>query len=245
MAAPELSLQAVLVLVDASAVAAQSRDLAAGRHAGAAGEIGQTSWCSTRPTSPAMRHWRPPRLWLDATVPSTPRIATTQSELPLALASGLHGQAGPHAPCDVPGCDHRSRPCAPRRPWRAVRDLEARGPRPCSRPRPCAPGCARCRPGVLRFKGLLKIEAGGGGETRSEVQYAGRRGMLRRATARRSMPKVPQWSRSVCAASCRCGRSRPSSGPRPLQRIRPALSRRFVLQCGLFARRAPAPLHTP
>ena len=38
-------------------------------------------------------------------------------------------------------------------------------------------------PGVLRLKGLLKVEAGGGGEAWSEVQYAGRHGMLRRAAA--------------------------------------------------------------
>ena len=49
-------------------------------------------------------------------------------------------------------------------------------------------------PGVLRLKGLLKIEAEGGGEAWSEVQ--------------------------------------PRASP-------------FVLQCRLFARRAPAPLHTP
>jgi G3E family GTPase len=181
MAAPELSLQAVLVLVDASAVAAQSRDplladtLARQAKSADLVVLNKTDIAGDAALAAATA-------WLDATVPGTPRVATTQSELPLALASGLQGQPRPHAHCDVPGCDHDHDHAHHADHGAQFATWSAR-PAAVFAPEALRAWMRAMPPGVLRFKGLLKIEAEGGGEAWSEVQYAGRHGMLRRAAA--------------------------------------------------------------
>ncbi len=181
MAAPELSLQAVLVLVDASAVAAQSRDplladtLARQAKSADLVVLNKTDIAGDAALAAATA-------WLDATVPGTPRVATTQSDLPLALASGLQGQARPHAHCDVPGCDHDHDHAHHADHGAQFATWSAR-PAAVFAPEALRAWMRAMPPGVLRLKGLLKIEAEGGGEAWSEVQYAGRHGMLRRAAA--------------------------------------------------------------
>lgn len=181
MAAPELSLQAVLVLVDASAVAAQSRDplladtLARQAKSADLVVLNKTDIADDVALAAGMA-------WLDATVPGTPRVATTQSELPLALASGPHGQTRPHAHCDVPGCGHDHDHAHHADHGAQFATWSAR-PSATFAPEALRAWMRAMPPGVLRLKGLLKIEAEGGVETWSEVQYAGRHGMLRRAAA--------------------------------------------------------------
>jgi G3E family GTPase len=181
MAAPELSLQAVLVLVDASAVAAQSRDplladtLARQAKSADLVVLNKTDIAGDAALAAATA-------WLDATVPGTPRVATTQSDLPLALASGLQGQARPHAHCDVAGCGHDHEHAHHADHGAQFATWSAR-PAAVFVPEALRAWMRAMPPGVLRLKGLLKIEAEGGGEAWSEVQYAGRHGMLRRAAA--------------------------------------------------------------
>ncbi|MFS2052674.1 CobW family GTP-binding protein [Variovorax sp. CT11-76] len=183
MAAPELSLQAVLVLVDASAVAAQSRDplladtLARQAKSADLVVLNKTDIAGDAALAAATA-------WLEATVPGTPRIATTQSDLPLVLASGLQGQAMSHAHCDVPGCGHdHEHAHAHHADHGAQFATWSARPSATFAPEALRAWMRAMPPGVLRLKGLLKIEAEGGVETWSEVQYAGRHGMLRRAAA--------------------------------------------------------------
>ncbi|QRF56328.1 GTP-binding protein [Variovorax paradoxus] len=184
MAAPELSLQAVLVLVDASAVAAQSRDplladtLARQAKSADLVVLNKTDIADDAALAAATA-------WLDATVPGTPRIATTQSDLPLALASGLQGRARPHAHCDVPGCDHDHDHAHHAGHVDHGAQFATWSARPAAvfEPEALRAWMRAMPPGVLRLKGLLKVEAACGGAAWSEVQYAGRHGMLRRAAA--------------------------------------------------------------
>jgi G3E family GTPase len=181
MAAPELSLEGVIVLVDASAVVQQSRDplladtlarqvksadLVVVNKADLAGEAARAE----------------ANVWVESVAPGTPRTGTMQSAVPLALLSGLSlPNAGREACADACAHDHGHRddhhpadhgamfqtwsaqpgaiiPAAALRAW--LRDVP---------------------PGLLRLKGLLRTGRGGHGDEWSEIQFAGRHGSLRKA----------------------------------------------------------------
>lgn len=188
MAAPELSLEGVIVLVDASAVARQSRDpllsdtLARQVKSADLVVVNKIDLASGEALAEA-------RAWVEATAPGTPCIQTAQSTVPLALLSGLpqpeavrnaacpacahgddHGHSHPHDHDHSP--DHGALfqtwsaqpeaviPAATLRAW--LRDVP---------------------PGILRLKGLLRTGRGAQGDEWSEIQFAGRHGSLRKAAA--------------------------------------------------------------
>ncbi|RQO52393.1 cobalamin biosynthesis protein P47K [Variovorax sp. KBW07] len=189
MAAPELSLEGVIVLVDASAVGPQSRDplladtLARQVRSADLVVVNKIDLASGEALSAA-------RAWVEATAPGTPCIQTAQSTVPLALLSGLplpaavqgaghacghecrdphHGHGHDHSH------DHDPDHGALFQTWSAQPEAVI----------PAAAICAWLRdvpPGVLRLKGLLRTGRGAQGEDEwSEVQFAGRHGTLRKA----------------------------------------------------------------
>ncbi len=183
MAAPELSLEGVIVLVDASAAARQSRDplladtLARQLKSADLVVVNKIDLASETALAEA-------RAWVDATAPGTPCIQTAQSTVPLSLLSGLA----------LPATGARGRLSACRCPSAISMTTKATRPTtaPCSRPgarspRRCIPAAAlrawlrEVPPGVLRLKGVLRTGHGAGGDDWSEVQFAGRHGSLRKA----------------------------------------------------------------
>jgi len=184
MAAPELSLEAVVVLVDAAAVAQQSRDplladtLARQLRSADLVVLNKTDLADAATRAAA-------NAWVEATAPGTPRLEATQSAVPLALLSGLPGRAAAAGGCGVAGCthDHAHEHAHDHHPpdhgalfqtWSAqpaaafgidaLRDFLREAP-----------------PGLLRLKGWLRTgEAEDGDAAWCELQYAGRHGSVRR-----------------------------------------------------------------
>jgi len=182
MAAPELSLEGVIVLVDASVAARQSADplladtLARQLKSADLVVLNKADIASAEALAEA-------RAWVEGNAPGTPCIETVEAAVPLALVSGLSQPAlAPHA-CG-PGCDHdhdhdhghgtpdhgaifqtwsvqpeATIPAATLRAW--LREMP---------------------PGVLRLKGLLRTGRGAQGDEWSEVQYAGRHGSVRKVS---------------------------------------------------------------
>jgi G3E family GTPase len=188
MAAPELSLEGVIVLVDASAVGQQSRDplladtLARQVKSADLVVVNKIDLASGEALAQA-------RAWVEATAPGTPCIQTAQSTVPLALLSGLPLPAAAHSDaghvcghdCDPRdhdhGHDHDPDHGALFQTWSAqpAAVIPAATVRAWLRDVP---------PGVLRLKGLLRTGHGAqGGDEWSEIQFAGRHGTLRKAAA--------------------------------------------------------------
>lgn len=176
MAAPELSLEGVIVLVDASAVAQQAQDPLL-----ADTLVRQLKSADLVVLNKADLACADALLaatdWVGATVPGTPCIETREAAVPLALLSGLpHAAAAPHA------CGHE---CHAHHAHHAhdAPDHGAMFQTWSARPEAVIPAATlrawlrQVPPGVLRLKGLLRT---GDGEW-SEVQFAGRHGALRKA----------------------------------------------------------------
>jgi G3E family GTPase len=182
MAAPELSLEGVIVLIDASAAARQSRDpllsdtLARQLKSADLVVINKTDLASAAALAEA-------NAWVEATAPGTPRIETAQSNVPLALLSGLPLPAAAREACtDMCGHGH-------------VHDHHDHHPPDhgalfqtwSAQPEAVIPAAAlrawlrEVPPGVLRLKGLLRTGHGAHGDEWSELQFAGRHGSLRKA----------------------------------------------------------------
>lgn len=179
MAAPELSLEGVIVLVDASAAARQAADplladtLARQVKSADLVVVNKADIASAEALAAA-------KAWVDATAPGTPCIETVEAAVPLALLAEV-----PHAAIDAshacgPDChDHHHGHGEPDhgalfQTWSAQPDAVI----------PAATLRARLRdmpPGVLRLKGLLRTGRGDAGDEWSEVQFAGRHGTLRKA----------------------------------------------------------------
>jgi G3E family GTPase len=176
MAAPELSLEGVIVMADASAAARQSADplladtLARQLKSADLVVLNKADIASADALVAA-------RSWVEANAPGTPCIETTEAAVPLSLLSGLPQRASGTAHTCGPDCDHDHHspdhgalfqtwsaqpeamiPAATLRAW--LREMPA---------------------GVLRLKGLVRTGHGTAGEEWSEVQYAGRHGSLRKA----------------------------------------------------------------
>ena len=181
MAAPELSLEGVIVLVDASAAARQAHDplladtLARQVKSADLVVVNKADIASAEALAGA-------HAWVEATAPGTPRIGTVESAVPLALLSGLPHAEGalPHA-CGPDCHDHHHDHGAPDhggvfQTWNARPDavIPAAMLRAWLREMP---------PGVLRLKGLVRTGRGDAGDEWSELQFAGRHGTLRKAAA--------------------------------------------------------------
>lgn len=182
MAAPELSLEGVIVLVDASVAARQSADplladtLARQLKSADLVVLNKADIASAEALAEA-------RAWVEGNAPGTPCIETVEAAVPLALVSGLSQPAlAPHA-CG-PGChhdhDHDHGHGTPDhgaifQTWSAQPEATI----------PAATLRAWLRempPGVLRLKGLLRTGRGAQGDEWSEVQYAGRHGSVRKVS---------------------------------------------------------------
>lgn len=178
MAAPELSLEGVIVLVDASAVAQQAKDplladtLVRQLKSADLVAVNKADLATADALAGALA-------WVEATAPGTPCIETTESAVPLALLSGVpHADAAPHV-CG-PGChDHHGHHD------HAAPDHGALFQTWSAQPEAVIPAATlrawlrEVPPGVLRLKGLLRT----GESDWSEVQFAGRHGSLRKASA--------------------------------------------------------------
>ncbi|MET3394199.1 G3E family GTPase [Variovorax sp. 1140] len=182
MAAPELSLEGVIVLVDASVAARQSADplladtLARQLKSADLVVLNKADIASAEALAEA-------RAWVEGNAPGTPCIETVEAAVPLALVSGLsHPALAPHA-CG-PGChhdhDHDHGHGTPDhgaifQTWSAQPEatISAATLRAWLREMP---------PGVLRLKGLLRTGRGAQGDEWSEVQYAGRHGSVRKVS---------------------------------------------------------------
>jgi G3E family GTPase len=185
MAAPELSLEGVIVLVDASAVALQAKDplladtLARQVKSADLVVVNKADLASAQALRDA-------KAWAEATAPGTPCIETVEAAVPLALLAGVpRAEAAAHV-CDAHchadhdhahGHDHDHGHGEPDhgalfQTWSAQPGavISAAALRAWLREMP---------PGVLRLKGLLRT----GENEWSEVQYAGRHGSLRKAQA--------------------------------------------------------------
>lgn len=173
MAAPELSLEGVIVLVDAAAVAQQSRDvlladtLARQLKSADLVVLNKADLADADALAQA-------NAWAEATAPGTPRIEATESAVPLALLSGLPLPATGRGPC-AGGCDHDHDHGAMFQTWSA--QPAAAIPAELLRAWLCD-----VPPGVLRLKGLLRTGQGANGDEWSELQFAGRHGSLRKAS---------------------------------------------------------------
>jgi G3E family GTPase len=191
MAAPELSLEAVVVLVDASAVAQQSRDplladtLARQLTSADLVVVNKADLADTAALAAA-------HAWAEATAPGSPRIEAVQSAVPLALLSGLPAPAV--ASCAVCGGDH-AHGLAHNHDHDHAPDHGAMFQTWSTQPAEAIPAdtlrawLRDMPPGVLRLKGWLRTGHGGTegdqGDEWSEVQFAGRHGSVRRAPAPR------------------------------------------------------------
>lgn len=182
MAAPELALEGVIVLVDAAAAMAQARDpLLADtleRQLKAADLVAINKVDSVTADELARV-----RAWVSSVAGRTPQYETSQSRLPRVLREGLSltaareaGSGCADASCtheDHAGHDHAAHDhgelfdtwsCRP------AQVFDANALRAWLRETP---------PGLLRLKGMLRT----GEATWSEIQFAGRHGALRKADA--------------------------------------------------------------
>lgn len=183
MAAPELSLEGVIVLVDASAAARQSRDpLLADTLARQVKSADLLLLNKIDLASQAERAQA--NAWLQSIAPATPRTETTQSAVPLALLTALPPPAaGRKADADHCAQDHGHDRHAPHpapdhgalfQTWSAQPEaiIAATALRAWLRNAP---------PGLLRLKGLLRTGHGENGDEWFEIQFAGRHATLRKA----------------------------------------------------------------
>ncbi|MDP9604799.1 UNVERIFIED_ORG: G3E family GTPase [Variovorax paradoxus] len=179
MAAPELSLEGVIVLVDASVAARQSTDplladtLARQLKSADLVVLNKADIASADALAAA-------KAWVEASAPGTPCIETTEAAVPLALLSGLPQSAlAPHA-CG-PDCEHVHAHGHGSPDHGAIFQTWSAQPEATIPAATLRAWLREMPPGVLRLKGLLRTGHGAGGDEWSEVQYAGRHGSLRRA----------------------------------------------------------------
>lgn len=179
MAAPELGLEGVIVLVDAAAARAQARDpLLADtleRQLRAADLV-----VINKVDSVTAEELGRVREWVSSVAGRTPQYETSQAELPRVLREGLSlCEAREGRGCVHTGCKHEDHAHYEAHDHGEIFDTWS-----------CRPGqvfdagalrawLRDAPPGLLRLKGLLRT-----GEAEwSEIQFAGRHGALRKAGA--------------------------------------------------------------
>ncbi len=175
-AAPELTLDGVIVLVDAGAVIAQSRDPlltdTLERQLKSADLI-VVNQCDRTDDDECQRV----HAWIASVAGSTPQFETTQARVPMAMLSGLalpaaasravppHDHAHDHGHDDpAHGAQFDTWSCRPTRIFPAAELRTLLGHMP---------------DGVLRLKGMLRTDEHGW----AELQFAGRHGSLHKAAA--------------------------------------------------------------
>ncbi len=174
LAAPELILEGVIVLVDASAVLDQARDplLADSlqRQLKAADLIvlNKTDLVDERERLRV-------REWISMVVGPLPIFETAQAVVPLPLLSGIA------QPCAEPGCDDADHDHPPNEAHHHAEMFETWSCRPAFALSAQALRIAlkNMPAGVLRLKGIVCTDEHGW----SELQFSGRHGSLRKATA--------------------------------------------------------------
>lgn len=180
LAAPELSLEGVIVLVDACAVLDQARDplLADSlqRQLKAADLI-----VLNKTDLVDERERRRVREWIATVDGLLPVFETAQAVVPLPLLSGMALPGGISPPCVEPGCGHADHDHASNEAHLHGEMFETWSSRPT-----CALSAQALRialknmpAGVLRLKGIVCTDEHGW----SELQFSGRHGSLRKATA--------------------------------------------------------------
>ncbi|OUL99996.1 CobW family GTP-binding protein [Variovorax sp. JS1663] len=180
MAAPELALEGVIVLVDAGAVLAQVRDplltdtLERQVRAADLVVVNKTDRVGADELARV-------RDWVSATAGKTPRFETSQAQLPMVLLDGL-SLAGARGTCAEPGCtheDHADHSHAHAHDHGTLFDTWSCRPAQVFDAGTLRAWLRDAPAGLLRLKGLLRT----GENEWSEVQFAGRHGMLRKANA--------------------------------------------------------------
>ncbi|MGH6892813.1 MAG: CobW family GTP-binding protein [Dongiaceae bacterium] len=188
LAAPELSLDGVIVLVDASAVLDQSRDplLADSLQR----QLKAADLIVINKTDLADEHERlRVREWITTVVGASPTFETAQAVVPLPLLSGIALTGSTPTQWAEPGCDHADherlpgevRPDQPEVAHQHAEMFETWACRPAHALSAQALRVAlkNMPAGVLRLKGIVRTDEHGW----SELQFSGRHGSLRRATA--------------------------------------------------------------
>ncbi|MGO4396320.1 GTP-binding protein [Variovorax sp. M-6] len=182
MAAPELALEGVIVLVDAAAAMAQARDpLLADtleRQLKAADMVVINKVDSVTPDELARV-----REWVSSVASRTPQYETSQSRLPRVLREGLSlseaREERDARGCTQPGCGHDDHSHHEAHDHGELFDTWSCRPGRVFDPNALRAWLRDTPPGLLRLKGVLRT----GEAAWSEIQFAGRHGALRKADA--------------------------------------------------------------
>ncbi|VTU19685.1 CobW family GTP-binding protein [Variovorax sp. RA8] len=182
MAAPELALEGVIVLVDAAAAMAQARDpLLADtleRQLRAADLVAINKVDSVTADELARV-----REWVSSVAGRTPQYETSQSRLPRVLREGLSlteaREERQARGCPQPGCDHDDHSHHEAHDHGELFDTWSCRPAQVFDANALRTWLRDTPPGLLRLKGVLRT----GEAAWSEIQFAGRHGALRKADA--------------------------------------------------------------
>ena len=182
LADPRLSLQAVIVLVDAAALAHQAADPlltdTLARQLAHADlvvlnkvDLAADDGAATPGHEPPLGVMSAARAWVAQRAPGAPVLCTVQADLPVELLADLT-----HTPLYAPRGGLEPRPAAHGARFMAWSD------RPAGHfDLACLRTWLRALPtGVLRFKAMLPVAAGNAASDWVELQFAGRHGALRR-----------------------------------------------------------------
>lgn len=180
LAAPELSLDGVIVLVDASAVLDQARDplladsLQRQLKAADLIVVNKTDLVDERELLRV-------REWIATVVGPSPVFETAQAVVPLPLLSGIALLGGTSQHCAESGCDDADHDHPSNETHHHAEMFETWSCRPaCALSAQVLRSALKNMPaGVLRLKGIVPTDEHGW----SELQFAGRHGSLRKATA--------------------------------------------------------------
>ncbi len=187
---PGLSLDGVIVLVDASSALAHSRDpllsdtLERQLRAADLIVVNQTDRASAAERQAVQQ-------WIAQVAGSTPQFETTEAQVPLPMLSGLAGPVIPGEPMAVghvcePGCghDHDHQPGPDAASWQTnhgdVFDTWSARPVQSFAEAPLRTWLQSPPEGLLRLKGFLRVQrVGSAKEEWMELQFSGRHASLR------------------------------------------------------------------
>jgi G3E family GTPase len=183
---PGLSLDGVVVLVDASAVLEQSRDPLLADTLKRQLKAADLVVLNKSDLVDAAERARV-RDWVEAVAGRTPQFETTQADVPLAMLSrlamprvdGITEIAHEHSDCEHEHTHPHDDP-----QHGAMFDTWSHRPSSRFEVASLQAWLKDTPAGLLRLKGILRTTAADGTDAWSELQFAGRHGSLRRATAR-------------------------------------------------------------
>ena len=179
LAAPELGLDGVIVLVDASAVLEQARDPLLADSLERQLKAADLIVINKTDLADAQERLRV-REWIATVVGSAPVFETAQAVVPLPLLSGIALPGSAAQPCMEPACGHAHHVHTAVLAHPHADMFETWSCRPAGAYSAQALRLAlRAMPaGVLRLKGLVRTDEHGW----SELQFCGRHGSLRKAS---------------------------------------------------------------